>query len=56
MIEFIALPFPFSTKLNIWSFHVVVVQGQQSNLLKGVMLIKPIAFSGVPVAVAFVVS
>ena len=30
MVEFIALPFPFSSKLKIWSFHVVVVQGRQS--------------------------
>ena len=26
MVEFIALPFPFPSKLKIWSFHVVVVQ------------------------------
>ena len=32
MVEFITLPFPFSSKLTIWSFHVVVVQGQQRNL------------------------
>ena len=50
MVEFIALPFPFSSKLKIWSFHVVVVQGQQRNVQKSVMtcrvvvlLIKPIA-------------
>ena len=30
IVEFIALPFPFSSKLKIWSFHVVVVQGQLS--------------------------
>ena len=24
MVEFIAVPFPFSSKLKIWSFHVVV--------------------------------
>ena len=40
MIEFIALPFPSSktkTKKNnnkIWSFHVVVVQGRQTNVQK----------------------
>ena len=27
MVEFIAIPFPFSSELKIWSFHVVVVQG-----------------------------
>ena len=46
--EFIASAFPFSSKLKIWSFHVVVVQGQQkkrdarAELLS--VLIKPIAF------------
>ena len=34
MVEFIALPFPSSKKLNIWSFHVVVVQGRQRNVQK----------------------
>ena len=34
IVEFIALPFPFSSKLKIWSFHVVVVQGQQRNVQK----------------------
>ena len=64
MVEFIALPLPFSSKLNIWSFHVVVVQGQQRKSQKGVMhvqscfflLIKSIAFFDVPIAVAVVVS
>ena len=28
-VKFIALPFPFSSPLKIWSFHIVVVQGQQ---------------------------
>ena len=28
MIEFIALPFPSSKKIKIWSFHVVVVLGR----------------------------
>ena len=32
MVEFIAWPFPFSSNLKIWSFHVVVVQGQQRNV------------------------
>ena len=26
MLEFIALPFPFLSKLKFWLFHVVVVQ------------------------------
>ena len=26
MVDFIALPFPFPSKLKIWSFHVLVVQ------------------------------
>ena len=34
MVEFIALPFLFSSKLKIWSLHVVVVQGQQINVQK----------------------
>ena len=34
MIEFISLLFPFSSELKIWSFHVVVVQGQQRNVQK----------------------
>ena len=65
MVELIALPFPFSRKLNIWSFHVIVVQGQQSNLQKGVMHVQRcflfcslelLLFFYVPVAVAVVVS
>ena len=34
MIEFIALSFPSSSKLKIWSFHIVVVQRQQRNVHK----------------------
>ena len=34
MVEFIAWPFPFSSKLKIWSFHVVVKQGKQRNVQK----------------------
>ena len=30
-VEFIALAFPFPTKLKIWSFHVVVLQGLQKK-------------------------
>ena len=37
MVEFIALPFPSSKKLKIWSFHVVVVQGRPGNVQKNVM-------------------
>ena len=37
MVEFIALPFPFPSKLRIWSFHVVVVQWRQRNVPKSVM-------------------
>ena len=37
MVEFIASPFPFSSKLKIWSFHVVVVQGEERNIQKSVM-------------------
>ena len=36
MIEFIALPFPFSSKLKIYSFPVVVVQGRQRNFRESV--------------------
>ena len=34
MVEFITLPFSSSSKLKIWSFHVVVVQGRQRNVQK----------------------
>ena len=34
MVEFIVLPFSFSSKLKIWLFHVVVVKGQQRNVQK----------------------
>ena len=33
----IASPFPFSSKIKIWPFHVVIVQGQQRNEQKSVM-------------------
>ena len=39
MVEFIALPFPFPSKLKIWSFHVVVVQGRQRNVQKNVVVV-----------------
>ena len=31
IVEFIALPFPFPSKLKIWSFHVLVMQELQGN-------------------------
>ena len=34
MVEFIASPFPFPSKLKIASFHVVVMQGLQRNAQK----------------------
>ena len=34
MVDFIALPFPFPSKLKIWSFLVVVIQGLQRNVQK----------------------
>ena len=37
MVEFIALPFPFSSQLGMWSFHVALSLGRQSNLQKCVM-------------------
>ena len=38
MVELIALSFPSSNKkLKIWSFHVVVVQGRQRNVVKSVL-------------------
>ena len=45
MVEFIALSFPFSSKLKIRSFDVVVVQGQQRNV---VLLVKTIDFLTFP--------
>ena len=49
-VEFIALPSPLSSKIKIWSFHVVIMQGLQKKCTK-----KRDA-RGVPVAVAIVVS
>ena len=53
-VKFIALPFPFSSQLKIWSFHVVVVQGRQRNVEKRVMQSahKIYCVLDVPVAVA----
>ena len=45
MVKFIALPFPFSSKLKIWSFHVVVVLGQQRNVQENVMHVQSCCFA-----------
>ena len=37
MVEYIAFLFPFSREQTIWSFHIIVVQGQQRNLQKSMM-------------------
>ena len=64
-VEFIALPFLFSSKLKIWSFKMVVVQGWQSFrvIQKSMMLdrvvvlfIKPVAFFDIPFAIVIIVS
>ena len=44
MVEFIALPFPFPSKLKIWSFLVVVIQGLQRNVQKNVMHVQSCCF------------
>ena len=43
MLEFIA--FPFSSKLKIWSFHVVVVQGLQISVQKNAMHMQSCCFA-----------
>ena len=45
MVEFITLPFPYSSKLNIWSFHVVVVQKRQRNVEKSVLHVQSYCFA-----------
>ena len=45
MVEFIGLPFPFPSKLKIWSFHVVVVQWRQRNVQKSVMHVQSCCFA-----------
>jgi len=64
-VEFIALPFLFSSTLKIWSFQIVVVQGRQSflvvqkSMMLGrvvVLLIKPVAFFDIPFAIVVIVS
>ena len=44
MIQFIALPFPSSKKLTIWSFHVIVVQGRQRNVQRSVITCRVVVF------------
>jgi len=63
MVEFIALPFPFLSKLKIWLFHIIVMQGLQRNLQKSVMHLQSCCFAhytycffDVPVVVAILVS
>ena len=34
VIEVITLTFPFTSKIEIWSIHVLVVQGRQRNVNK----------------------
>ena len=62
-VEFIALPSPFPSKLKIWSFYVLVMQGLQRNVQKKrdvraelLFCSLNLLFFGVPVAVAVVVS
>lgn len=61
-VKFIALLFLFSSKLKIWSFHVVAVRGWQRNVQKSVMHVQSCCFAhktncvlDVPTAVAIVV-
>ena len=45
IVEIIALPIPFSNKVKIWSFHVIVLQGQQRNVQKSVMHVQSFCFA-----------
>ena len=45
IVEIIALPIPFSNKVKIWSFHVIVLQGQQRNVQKSVMHVESFCFA-----------
>ena len=36
-VKFIALPFPSSSQIKIWSFHAAVSQGRQRNVQQSVM-------------------
>ena len=53
MIEFIGLPVPYSDKLKIWSFHVVVVQGQQRNAQKSVLHVQSCCFAHLTYCLTF---
>ena len=44
ILKFIALLFPFSSQLKIWSFHVVVLQRRLWNLQKAVMHVQSCCF------------
>ena len=57
IIEYFALPFPFPSKLKIWSFHVVVVKGRHRNVRTKTCDTRAellFCFSDVSVAVAIV--
>ena len=45
MKEFITLPFPYSSELKIWSFHVVVVQKRHRNVQKSVLHVQSCCFA-----------
>ena len=53
MTEFIGLPFPNSDKLKIWSFHVVVVLGQQRNAQKSVLHVQSCCFAHLTYCLTF---
>ena len=42
MLKFIALPFPFSSRLKLWSYHV---GGRQRNVQKSVMHVQSCCFA-----------
>ena len=44
IVKFIPLPFPFSSQLKIWSFHVVVVLERQIKVLKKAMHVQSYCF------------
>ena len=44
--------FPSSIKREIWHFHVVVMQGQQRNVQKHVMLMQSCCFANLRLLVA----
>ena len=45
IVELIALPFPFPSKLKIWSLHVLVIQGRQRNVQKSVKHVQSCCFA-----------